>query len=297
VNHRLLERTSSGSARRSTRLTALYFAGALLVLPLVLLLVLFVLVPIFGVLLDSLGDEDLALNYRRFFNSNASVLALIRTLRVALYVTLICTIIALIVAWYLRTLRSRAIRALIWAAVLIPFWMGIVIKNYSLIIIFGRRGPFNELLTSLGAIPEPLEILYTEHAVLIGMVYTMLPYAILPLYAMMTTIDLDLLRAAQSLGASRTRAIASVMLPLALPGAIASATIVFVISLGFFITPIILGGGKTPFVATVIQDHIFYRYDYGAAAATSAILLIAAIASIGAALLIVGRERIERAVA
>lgn len=271
--------------------------GLLLIAPLTLFLVLFVILPIGKVVLDSFPEGDRLGSYQQFFASQASVKALVRTLWIGLLVTLITVLTGAVLAWYLRTMKSRLLKTLIWASILIPFWMGIVIKNYVFIILLGRQGVMNRVLEMAGIINTPVDLLYTETAVIIGMVYTMLPYAALPLFAAMTTIDPDLVRAAQSLGASRTRAVSSVVLPLATPGIMASGTIVFVISLGFYITPVILGGARTPFVATLIQEDIFRRFDYPSAAATSTLLLAAAVVTIIVSLALVGRERLERAVA
>jgi putative spermidine/putrescine transport system permease protein len=268
-----------------------------LVAPLALLLVLFVIVPIGSVVLDSFPKGDRLGSYQQVFASNASVKAFVRTLWIGLLVTLITVLTGAVLAWYLRTMRSRLLKTLIWASILIPFWMGIVIKNYTFVILLGRQGVVNRMLEMVGIIDGPMDLLYTETAVIIGMVYTMLPYAVLPMFAVMTSIDSDLVRAAQSLGASRTRAVSSVVLPLATPGIMASGPIVFVISLGFYVTPVILGGARTPFVATLIQQDIFRRFDYPSAAATSTLLLAAAVVTIIVSLALVGRQRLERAIA
>ena len=128
------------------------------------------------------------------------------------------------------------------------------------------------------------------------MVYTMLPFAIMPIFAALINIDFDLVRAAESLGASRTRAVFSVVLPLALPSVLAAGTIVFVVSLGFYITPIVLGGPEAPFLATLIDQKIYRLFDLPGAAAAGTLLFILAFAAVGLAWRAVGMERLKKAV-
>jgi ABC-type spermidine/putrescine transport system permease subunit I len=146
-------------------------------------------------------------------------------------------------------------------------------------------------------IAEPLDLLYTQTAVIIGMVYQLLPYAVLPLYVSFASIDLDLIQAAEGLGASRVRAIASIVTPLATPGILATATIVYVISLGFYLTPVILGGATSPFTATLISQNIFDFFDLAGASVSAILLLLGALIAVTLGYLLVGRERLRRALA
>ena len=127
------------------------------------------------------------------------------------------------------------------------------------------------------------------------MVYQLLPWATIPLFAFFSYIDRDLLTAAQGLGASRIRALRTILFPLALPGIFATAIIVYVISIGFYVTPVILGGFTSAFSATLIQMNIFQFYDLVGAAITALTLLVGGLLLIGIGLLIVGRERLRRA--
>jgi putative spermidine/putrescine transport system permease protein len=183
----------------------------------------------------------------------------------------------------------------LWLAVLAPFWMGTVVKNYAIVILLSGEGPLDKLLELVGL--SPVSLLYTSTAVAIGMVYTMVPYAAFSLYGVFLSIDETLLDAAQGLGASRARAITSVMLPLAVPGIVASGALVFAISLGFYVTPVLLGGAQAPFMESLIQDYVFTFFDYPTASAASVILLVVALVTLGLALALVGRRRLRRAVA
>jgi putative spermidine/putrescine transport system permease protein len=198
-------------------------------------------------------------------------------------------------AWYLRTVKRTAVKAVLWVAVLAPIWMGTVVKNYAIVLLVAKEGALNDLLGLFGI--GPVSILYTTTTVIIGMVYTMLPYAVFSLYAVLVSIDESLLKAAESMGASRIGALRTVVLPLAMPGILASSALVFAISIGFYITPVLLGGAQTPFMATVIDDNIFNYFNYPLAAAASVILLAVAVLTVGLALALVGRERLVRAAA
>ncbi|MCD6059253.1 MAG: binding-protein-dependent transport system inner rane component [Thermomicrobiales bacterium] len=209
--------------------------------------------------------------------------------------TLLATLIGLVIAWELRTTHSRWKRAALWSATLFPLWTSVVVRNYAFTILLQRKGVINTALVSAGIVDEPLGILYTDTAVILGMLYTMLPYAILPIYASLVNIDTTLVGAAESLGASRPRAIAGIVLPLIAPSVFAAAAITFVVSVGFYITPILLGGPDAPFLATFIDQQLFSLYDFPAAAATASILFLTAVLVVGFAWRVVGFEQLRRA--
>lgn len=269
--------------------------GLLLAAPLLVLLAAFVAYPLVKLLLDSFTAGDGLGNYREVLESAAGRRALVTTLAGALVVTFVAVIIGGLLAWYIRTARSTTVRAVLWLAVLVPFWMGTVPKNYALLLTIANNGPLNEALAALGL--GRASLLYTPTAVVVGMVYTMVPYAAFSLYGVFLTIDESLLAAARSMGASRLRATRTITLPLALPGIVASSALVFAISLGFYVTPVLLGGAQTPFMASVIQNYVLTYFDYPVAAAASVILLVAAVVTLAVAFRIVGRERLVRAVA
>ncbi len=266
-----------------------------LVAPLLLALLGFVVYPLVKLTIDSLTTGEGPHNYLAVIESSAGRRSLITTLVAGAAVSVAAVVIGGLLAWYIRTARRVSVRVLLWLAVLVPFWMGTVVKNYAIVILLSGEGPLNKLLGLLGF--APLSLLYTSTAVGIGMVYTMIPYATFSLYGVFHTIDETLLDAARSLGASRLRAARTVVLPLALPGIVASAALVFAISLGFYVSPVLLGGAQTPFMASYIQDYIFTFFDYPLAAAASVILLAVALAALALALRLVGRERLVRAVA
>lgn len=263
--------------------------------PLLLVLGGLVLYPLVKLIVESLTSGSGLGNYAAVFESSAGRRSLITTFAAAALVSLAAVALGGLLAWYIRTARSSAVKALLWLAVLVPFWMGTVVKNYSIVLLLSAEGPLNQLTQTLGL--GSLSILYTSTAVGIGMVYTMLPYAALTLYGVFLTVDRTLLDAARGMGASRLYAARTVLLPLALPGIVAATALVFAISLGFYITPVLLGGAQTPFMASFIGDYIFTFFDFPVASAAAVILLVAALAVLAGALALVGRGRLARAVA
>jgi ABC-type spermidine/putrescine transport system permease subunit I len=267
----------------------------LLVTPLLALLAVFVVYPLVKLGVDSVTTGDGLGNYSKALASPAVRRALITTMVAGVVITALAVGFGALLAWHLRTVRSRLVVAVLWLAVLAPFWMGTVVKNYAIILLFSRNGALNDLLGLVGL--GPLSILYKPGAVVFGTTYTMVPYAVFSLYAVFLTIDLALVAAARSMGASRAHALRTIVLPLALPGFVASTALVFAITIGFYVTPVLLGGARTPFMASVIQDNVLNYFDYPLASAASVMLLVVALAILGIALRLVGRERLMRAVA
>jgi putative spermidine/putrescine transport system permease protein len=267
----------------------------LLASPLLVVLAGFVFYPLVKLTIDSLSTGAGLGNYGAVFESSAGRRALITTLVAGGLVSLVAVVLGGLLAWYIRTTRSRALKVILWLAVLVPFWMGTVVKNYSIVVLLSAEGPLSRLTEALGL--GSVSVLYTSTAVAIGMLYTMIPYAALSLYGVFLTVDESLPLAARGMGASRLYALRTVVLPLMLPGIVAATALVFAISLGFYITPVLLGGAQTPFLASFIGDYIFTFYDFPVASAASVILLLAAMAILLVALAIVGRERLGRAVA
>ncbi len=267
----------------------------LLTVPLLVVLLGFVVYPLAKLAIDSLTTGSGIGNYEAVFQSPAGRRALVTTVVASLLVAAVAVILGGVLAWHIRISHQRAVRAVLWLAVLAPFWMGTVVKNYAIVILLSGEGPLDKLLELVGL--SPVSWLYTSTAVAIGMLYTMVPYAALSLYGVFVSIDESLLEAARGLGASRARAIGTVLLPLAMPGIVASAALVFAISLGFYVSPVLLGGAQTPFMASYIQDYIFTFFDYPIASAASVVLLAVGLFTLGLALALVGRTRLRRAVA
>jgi ABC-type spermidine/putrescine transport system permease subunit I len=246
--------------------------------PMAFLLVLF-LYPVVRFLLISLEGGSLA-QYDKALLDGLYLRVLIDTFRIALFVTAITLVLGYPVAWFLASAPPR------WAAVglfclILPFWTSVLIRTYAWSVILGRNGVINRALLDSGVIDEPLRLLNNEIGVLIGMVHVLLPYMVFPIYAVMRRQDPTLLLASRGLGASGPQTFFRVFLPLTVPGILAGTTLVFVLSLGFFITPAILGGGKVMMIAVLIEHQVRGLSNWPFAAALSAVLLAAALATYG----------------
>jgi len=269
--------------------------GVALAAPLLGLVLLFVVYPIVRVAASSFDSDELFGNYARFFTSEVSLRTLGVTLGLSLLVTAIAVVMGGMLAWLIRTTPHRWVRVLCWASVLVPFWMSVVVKNYAFTLLLGRRGVLNSVLEAIFGQSAMTDLLYTNGAVVIGMLYSMLPYAVLPLFVTFLSIDPELALAAQTLGSSRMRAIRTTILPLALPGIVATSSIVFVITIGFYITPVLLGGPRSMFMATLINEQTFTLFNYGGAATSSVVLIAVAILTLVIAIRSVGLERLKKA--
>jgi ABC-type spermidine/putrescine transport system permease subunit I len=264
-----------------------------LVMPLLALLLIFVFYPVVQVLLMPLQAQGFEA-YFDFFRSAANVRSLEYTILQSLVVTAGALALGAPLAWALRAPGPAWRKLLIWIAVLTPLWMNVVIKTYAFMMILAKNGILSEAAQALNLASAPLDLLYTNSAVIIGMLHTMLPYAVLPLFVTFSTIELDLVTAAESLGASRMQAMTSVVFPLSKVGLLATGTIVFVICLGFYVTPLILGGAQSPSMSSLVYGDLFMRFDPVAASTDSAILLTVAGAILLVMSLILGTQRLRR---
>lgn len=193
------------------------------------------------------------------------------------YLAIITTIFTLIIAYpfaYVIATTPKKYKFLLLLLVIIPFWTSSLVRTYALIAILKTKGLLNALLLFLGIIETPMEIMYTQTAVFIGMVYTLLPFMILPLYVSIEKIDFKLVEAARDLGASKFNIFKTVIIPLSLPGIIAGSTLVFLPALGMFFIPDILGGAKELIVGSFIRNQFLLFRDWPFGSAASVVLLI-----------------------
>jgi len=252
----------------------------LIVLPALLMLVVLYFVPLGNVMLTSVTDPKPGLgNYALLFTSASVQRTLVTTLRIAAITTFFALLLGYIVAYAMRAAVSRRQRLMLFG-VLLPFWISVLVRSFAWIALLGTQGPLNQALLGLGLIDEPMSLVRNETGVLIGMVHIMLPYAILTLYANMRGIDAGLVAAARSLGASRFQAFRLVFLPLTRPGLIGAGTLVFILSLGFFVTPALLGGGKVLMVAEYVAVQINDTLRWGLGTMLAATLMIAVLAGL-----------------
>ena len=161
--------------------------------------------------------------------------------------------------------------------VLLPFWTSLLVRTYAWLVLLQRKGILNDFAIQIGLWDSPVKLVHNMTGTLIGMAHIMLPFLVLPLYNAMKKIDRDLMQAASNLGASPTKAFWQVYFPLSMPGMVAGSLIVFVLCLGFYVTPAVLGGGRVIMVATQITAILENQYDWGAASALGMVLLVATV--------------------
>lgn len=212
-------------------------------------------------------------NYERMIKSRAYIRIFITTFKISILTTLICVLIGYPLAYFMSQLTRK------WAnicmiGVLIPFWTSLLVRTYAWLVLLQKKGLLNNMAIDIGLISEPIKFVHNTTGTLIGMVHIMLPFLILPLYANMRSIDKECIKAASSLGATPTRAFWTVFFPLSLPGLLAGLLIVFVLCLGFYVTPAILGGGRVIMAAMKISSNIELYFSWGAASALGVVLLV-----------------------
>jgi len=225
-------------------------------LPLTLYMLAFYAFPVASMLFRSIADPTWTLeNFRRLAHDSVFLTVSWTTLRVALVVTLGTLLLGYPVALALSRLRHGA-AAIVLAIVLLPLWTSVLVRSYAWMVLLGRRGLINELLLSAGIIDVPLRLQNTPLAVHVAMIHILLPYMILPIASVLQQIDGALLRAAAGLGASPRSVFAQVVLPLSVPGVVAGVLLVFVLSLGFYITPALVGGPRDLMLSMLIAQQV-----------------------------------------
>jgi putative spermidine/putrescine transport system permease protein len=250
------------------------FGPAALWLPGVAFMTAFFLVPVGWIVAQSVLDPDFTLKfYARLAGAPEYALVLWISVKIGLISTLFTMLAGYPVAYLLVIARPTA-RALMLAFVLLPFWTNILVRCYAWMLVLQTKGLVNTALIDwFGVIASPLPLLFNLTGVIIGMVHYLLPIAILTLYSGLKTIDLRLVRAAQGLGANPLRAFAAVFLPLSLPTVRATTMLVFVLSLGFYVTPALLGGRTEITVAMLVSTYFSDVLNWGFGAALAVLLL------------------------
>jgi putative spermidine/putrescine transport system permease protein len=202
------------------------------------------------------------------------------TFKLAFVVTVGCALLGYPLSYFLSKLGARA-AGFALLLVLLPFWTSVLVRTYAWLILLQRRGIVNDALQSLGIVDEPLRLVHNFFGTAVGMIHVLLPFLVLPLYANMRSIPGEYVRAAASLGATPSQAFRQVFLPLSLPGLTAGMTLVFILSLGFFVTPSLLGGGKVSTWPVHIETALAIYPDAGAASALGIGLLTVTLALFG----------------
>jgi putative spermidine/putrescine transport system permease protein len=246
----------------------------LLIMPALLAVIGFYLYPLGKVLWISVTEPSVGLdNYERLFTSESVQRVLLVTARICMITTAITLVLGYVVAYAMVHATERQLRWLTFF-VLLPLWISVLVRAFAWVTLLRSNGLVNQGLLGLGLISEPLALVRNELGVMIGMVHYMIPFAVLPLYANMRTIDLRLIAAARGLGAGPWEAFLRVFLPLSLPGIVGAGILVFIFSLGFYVTPAILGGGRVLMVAEYIGVQILNVIRWGLGTMLATTLLV-----------------------
>jgi putative spermidine/putrescine transport system permease protein len=254
--------------------SAMRRATPLLLLPALLIVTVFFIVPIIVVAWRSISDPEIGLqNYEWLLTSESFLTVLVRTFLVSTIVTLACVLIAYPYA-YLMTVVGGTIQKLLMIAVLMPLWTSILVRTLAWMVLLQDSGPINDVLEFVGIGRQAL--IRTTFGVGLGMLQVLLPFMVLPLYSSMLNIDRRLVPAARSLGASPVSAFFRVYLPLSLPGVVAGATTVFILGLGFYIVPALLGSPQTTMLSALIYQQFSAFLDWGKGSAMGIALLLLA---------------------
>jgi putative spermidine/putrescine transport system permease protein len=256
--------------------------GALVALcsPSLILVGIIIFIPVGWLFWLSLFDAAGVLtwgNYERMLVQPSYLKTLQTTFEVSLIVTGVCVLLGYPLAYLLSQLPKRA-AGICMISVILPFWTSVLVRTYAWLVILQRRGLVNDWLMSLGIIDQPLQLAHNFTGVIIGMSHVMLPFLVLPLYASMKAIDRDYLRAGLNLGASPVATFWQVFFPLSLPGLSAGVVLTFVLCLGFFVTPVLMGGGNVFMWAMRIEQTSRLYSNWGAASALGVVLLVLTLA-------------------
>jgi len=272
--------------RRERRLMLLLLAPALAVV-----LVLLVL-PLLWLAAMSVWHDGFTLeNYTRFLTDDVYWMTFLQTFRIAVVVTVTTLLLGYPVA-YLASSVSRKWSIAILAMVVLPFWTSVLVRAYAWMILLQRTGLVNSALQSLGLIDTPLLLVNNEFGTVVATIHILLPFMVLPLFATMQKIPAELTMAGSSLGGTPFFVFTRVFLPLSLPGIIAGMVLVFVLTLGFYITPELLGGGRTYMVSMLVSRNIEIYNQWGAASSISVVLLVCVFLIFRLASLFIPFERI-----
>ena len=245
--------------------------------PVIVLTTVIFLYPVCRLLLTSFFDPSFTLaNYYKLATQRLYTTVLLRTLWISAATTITCIILGYPVAVLMT--KTRGIwTAVVTSCVLIPLWTSVLVRSYAWTVLLQRNGLINQFLLKVGIIDRPLTLIYTEGSLLIAMAHVLLPFMILPIYSALRNISPDLSKAGANLGAGRSRIFWSITLPLSMSGVFAGCVIVFILALGFYVTPALVGGPRTMMIATLIGQQVNELLNWPLAGAISLVLLVVAL--------------------
>lgn len=239
-------------------------------------LLLFFVVPVGDLLRLSFlspAGEPTTMHYSKMFGSSGYLPTLITTFRISAWTTALSLLAAYPIAYFLATMRSANMRDTMILLVVMPLWTSFLVRTFAWIVLLGRNGAINRGLMELGIVDEPLRLIYNHLGVMIGMVHAMVPLAVLTMFPVMKKISPDYARAAMTMGARGAQAFWLIYFPLSLPGIAAAGLMIFITSIGFFITPVFLGGPGETMITQLIIEQMQTLPDWGLAGAVTMLLL------------------------
>jgi len=247
----------------------------ILFIPCMVLIAYFMIVPLVTTIIPTFTNTSRGMfsAYIDFFKDSYMMGIFIRTIKISLLASVICMFIGVPAAYYISR-TSKKLRGLFIALTVFPILTNSVVRSFAWMSILGKNGVINNLLIKLNLITEPLSLLYTEGAIIVGTVYIFLPLMIISLIGVMENVDNDLLEAAESLGANKLKAFFKVVFPLSLPGLIVGTVLVFTGSLTAYTTPQLLGGNKNTVLATLIYQKTMTLGDWQGAAVVATIMIV-----------------------
>ncbi|KRR18920.1 ABC transporter permease [Bradyrhizobium lablabi] len=246
-----------------------------LALPALLVILLLVVLPVGWLAWQSVYHDGFTLaNYRRIWSEDIYWRSFALTFEIAVLVTLLALLLGYPIA-YAASVAPKRWAIVILALVVLPFWTSVLVRAYAWLALLQRTGVINQVLRQIGVIDEPLALVHNTFGTVVATLHILLPFMVLPLYATMQQIPRDLMQAGASLGAGPTLTFWRIFLPLSLPGVLAGSTLVFVLTLGFYITPELLGGGRTIMISMLVSRNVELYDQWGAASAVGVVLLVA----------------------
>lgn len=247
----------------------------LLILPSTLYLFTFFVYPILQLLSLSIFDPDFTLrHYKNALTARIYLSVLINSFRIAGLVTFFCLLLGYPLAYVLANVSPK-VRNLLIIGVVLPHFTSVLVRSYAWLVILGRQGVLNETLQALGLVSGPVTLIYNTFGLVVGMTHVLLPIMVLALYSVMVQIDMDLIKVSSTLGANKIQTFLRIYFPLSLPGVGAGCLLVFIIGIGYYVTPALLGGIKDTMLSMLIATQIQELLNWGFAGALSVILLIA----------------------
>ncbi len=262
-------------------------------LPALILIALFFVIPVLALLLRSVTEPAPGLqNYATLLGDGTYARVFFNTFLVAAVVTAVTVLVAFPVAWMLAIMPAT-LASIVFGVIILSMWTNLLTRTYAWMVLLQRTGVINRTLIALGIVDQPLPLINNLTGVTIGMVYIMLPFMILPLVGTLRAIDPMTLRAAALCGASPFQAFRRILLPLSLPGIAAGGLMVFVMSLGYFVTPALLGGTSNMMLAEMIAQMIQSLLNWGLGSAAAFILLVVTMALYALQLRLVGPRRMS----